>query len=221
MQIDPIVDWGDTEQWEKVYAPSSDTFFLCDGIKQLSDRIPNNSLILEVGSGSGYVTAYASRFLKSVGKSSIHFTTDININCCFKTLDLCTKNNVSVNPVCDNFASSLRGPFDVVIFNPPYVETPTEELQKAKKNHDISASWAGGIDGAEVIYDFLKFWISNPSKLTQNFLIILLITQVNRPVKLKKFCKRNHLDYQTILDKNCQGESLKIVAISPDTNQST
>ncbi|KAK8833808.1 S-adenosylmethionine-dependent methyltransferase [Tritrichomonas musculus] len=216
MQIDPVVDWGNTKQWENVYAPSSDTFFLCDGIKQLSDRIPNNSLILEVGSGSGYVTAYASRFLKSIGKNSIHFTTDININCCFKTLELCSENNVSVNPVCDNFALSLRGPFDVIIFNPPYVETSPEELQKAKDNHDISASWAGGVDGAEVIYDFLNFWIQNPSKIASNFLIILLITQINRPLKLKRFCRRNHLEYQTVLDKNCQGESLKIVAISPE-----
>ncbi|OHT07935.1 hypothetical protein TRFO_05052 [Tritrichomonas foetus] len=214
-RIDPVVDWENTSQWEKVYEPSSDTFFLCDGIKELGDKIPNNATILEIGSGSGYVTAYASRFLKSIKKNSIHFTTDININCCKKTIELCKNNNVDVNTICDCFANSLRGPFDVIIFNPPYVETPPDELKQAQDERGIAASWAGGVDGADVIYDFLNFWIQHPEKTAKNFIIILLITQVNRPAKLRRFCKRNNLSYQTILDKNCQDELLKIVAISP------
>mgnify|MGYP001056804507 CR=1 FL=1 len=215
MQIDPIVNWDDTNQWEKVYTPSSDTFFLCDGIKELAETIPNNSLILEVGSGSGYVTAYTSRMLKSIGKSSIHFTTDININCCQKTLEICNNNQVTVAPVCDSFANSLRGPFNVIIFNPPYVETLTDELLEAQKERDIAASWAGGVDGAEVIYDFLNFWIQNPTKTDPNFMIILLIASVNRPFKLKRFCKRNHLSFDIILEKRCEGEQLKIAKITP------
>lgn len=209
------VDFEDSKQWENVYAPSSDTFFLCDGIKTIADKIPKGAIILEVGSGSGYVTAYTAMLLKKQGKASIHFTTDINIECCKKTYEICTKNGVCISTLRDSFGTSIRGPIDVMIFNPPYVETTNEELYKAIGEHGIAASWAGGDDGAIVIYDILKWIINNPSKFSPNFMFILLISQVNRPVKLKRFCKRNNLTFDMILERNCQGESLKIVTISP------
>jgi methylase of polypeptide subunit release factors len=43
------------------------------------------------------------------------------------------------------------GTFDVVIFNPPYVPTEAEELERAVRERDIAASWAGGERGREVI----------------------------------------------------------------------
>ena len=125
--VEPEVDWGDKSCWENVYEPSSDTFFLCDGIAALQDRIKNCSVILEVGSGSGYATAYTSRLLRSVGKISFHFATDINRACCTQTRDLCERNGVIVGPFCDCFAAHFRGPIDVIIFNPPYVDTPDDE----------------------------------------------------------------------------------------------
>lgn len=215
MEINPIIDWSNTSQWEKVYSPSTDTFFLCDGLKSVSENIPNFSQILEVGCGSGYVTAYCSRLLKSLGKHSIHFATDFNFECCKVTAKTCYENNVMVMPINDNFFNSIKGKIDVVIFNPPYVETPDDELEDAIKKHGIEASWAGGEDGAVVIYDFLNFINNNRSKLSNNFMIVLLISRVNRPRKLKRFCSNNGLDFKIILEKNCQGESLKIVLITP------
>lgn len=217
MEINPIIDWSNSSQWEKVYSPSTDTFLLCDGLKALSGDIPDFSQILEVGSGSGYVTAYCSRLLRSLGKHSVHFATDLNFECCRVTSRTCTSNGVTALPLCDNFFSCVRGEIDVVIFNPPYVETPDDELAAAVREHGIEASWAGGEDGAVVIYDFLRFIILNSDKLSRRFMVILLISRVNRPAKLKRFCNRNGLDFRIVLEKNCQGESLKIVLITPSS----
>lgn len=212
---DPEIDWTDKAQWEKVYEPSSDTFFLCDGVKALAERIKPGSVILEVGSGSGYATAYTSRYMKSLGKATLHFTTDINMNCCLKTADLCSKNDVLVAPTRDYFLEHLRGPIDVVMFNPPYVETPQDELEAAQRERGIAASWAGGDDGAVVIYDFLRFIANHREKFSEDFLVILLVSVVNKPVRLRRFCKQNGMKYETVLKRNCQEENLQIAAISP------
>lgn len=212
---EPRVDWSNPEQWELVYKPSSDTFFLCDGIFKLFDRFPPCPIVLEIGSGSGYVTAYTSMLFKSKGLHSIHFTTDINVECCKKTKQLCSENGVSVNAFRDRFCEHFRGPIDVLIFNPPYVETPNEELEDAIKKHSIEASWAGGEDGAVVIYDCLNFIVSHREKFSPNFIFILLLDAVNKPMKLKRFCKAHGLELKVIMKKNCQGESLLISTITP------
>ena len=213
---EPEVDWADVSQWENVYEPSSDTFFLCDGVAALASRIRPGAVFVEVGSGSGYATAYASRFMAMNGIQTLHFTTDINMRCCEKTAELCRKNGVLVAPIRDYFFSHFRGPIDVVMFNPPYVETPQEELEDAQHERGIAASWAGGEDGAVVIYQFLEFIDNNRSKFADDFMVILLVSVVNKPIRLRRFCKKHGLKYETVLKRNCQEENLQIAVITPE-----
>jgi release factor glutamine methyltransferase len=39
---------------------------------------------------------------------------------------------------------------DILLFNPPYVPTATDEASGAQSNADIAGSWAGGTDGMEI-----------------------------------------------------------------------
>jgi release factor glutamine methyltransferase len=41
---------------------------------------------------------------------------------------------------------------DILVWNPPYVPTPSEEVHTA----GITQSWAGGIDGREIVDKFLS-----------------------------------------------------------------
>ena len=48
----------------------------------------------------------------------------------------------------------MKNTIDFLVFNPPYVVTPSEELNLDSRK--IDRSWAGGVNGREVIDDFIR-----------------------------------------------------------------
>lgn len=142
----------------KVYEPAEDTYLLCDAllldIEDILTRKPHN--LLEVGCGSGCVITYLSTLLKSreVG-SFTAYGTDINPVALEVTRQTAERNHVTVQltqtDLVQELEGRLGGQIDVMIFNPPYVPTPSEEIE----GNGIEVSWAGGIDGREVIDRFL------------------------------------------------------------------
>lgn len=53
-------------------------------------------------------------------------------------------------------STRLRNSVDVLVFNPPYVPTESEEAQEGQEHGQISSSWAGGYDGMEVTNKLLR-----------------------------------------------------------------
>jgi release factor glutamine methyltransferase len=51
--------------------------------------------------------------------------------------------------------SRLKHSVDIILFNPPYVPTFTDEAEDAQGTADIAGSWAGGTDGMEITDVFL------------------------------------------------------------------
>ena len=41
----------------------------------------------------------------------------------------------------------MKQKIDILLFNPPYVVTPTQDVDE----NGLSSSWAGGVDGREVM----------------------------------------------------------------------
>ncbi|KAJ3113258.1 HemK methyltransferase member 2 [Phlyctochytrium bullatum] len=86
---------------------------------------------------------------------NMFLTTDINIAACDATAVTSRKNTVRLQPIRTRFGDPLmqrlRRSVDVVLFNPPYVLTPPEEVNST----GIEAAWAGGIDGRQVIDEAL------------------------------------------------------------------
>ncbi|KAL3793435.1 hypothetical protein ACHAW5_001610 [Stephanodiscus triporus] len=84
-----------------------------------------------------------------------HFVTDINADAIRITKSTATMNGLSHDDVraigCDlasELLDELENDVDVLIFNPPYVPTPDEDVGSTA---GIEASWAGGADGRVVI----------------------------------------------------------------------
>jgi release factor glutamine methyltransferase len=84
-------------------------------------------------------------------------TTDINPHAAVATMATGKKNGISIDTVETSLVQGLlprlRHSVDILCFNPPYAVTPSSEIA----GNGIEVSWAGGIDGREVIDAMLPF----------------------------------------------------------------
>ena len=121
-----------------VYEPSEDSFLLADAA--LSE-IKGTERVLEVGCGSGIVSAVikANTGAKVIG---------IDIN---PYAARCTKKN-GIEAVRGDLLSCIKGRFDIILFNPPYLPTAEEE----RTQDWLNAALDGGYDGKRTIYRFLE-----------------------------------------------------------------
>lgn len=158
----PDINHLTSDDFQHVYEPAADTFLLIDALQYelrsglFRDRICP-VIALEIGCG----TAVPSIFLRRHWQDTtclrpflLSFATDINP----RALDVAKRTAHISDPAahsfefvrCDLASSLLTGlhrRVSILIFNPPYVPTPDEEVGSV----DIEASWAGGKDGRRVI----------------------------------------------------------------------
>ena len=126
-----------------VYIPSDDTFLLAKNLE-----IKEGKSVLEIGTGSGLVSMYASLLTDDVT------ATDINYN----ALELAEKNfklnniNTIKLEFGDLFEPVKDKKFDVILFNTPYLPTDSEDII----NDDLNYAFDGGLDGRKVIDRFIN-----------------------------------------------------------------
>jgi release factor glutamine methyltransferase len=124
---------------------------LLDTLEQELSTVPKDTIqtCLEIGSGSGLVTAFLTKVLNPT--NTLFLCTDVNRDAAMTTRQTAQQNKVVVDVVQTDLIRGIRHKMDLVVFNPPYVATPDEEVGHG----DIRAAWAGGVDGRVVIDEFL------------------------------------------------------------------
>ena len=126
-----------------VYIPSDDTFLLAENLE-----IKEGQSVLEIGTGSGLVSMYASLLSDDVT------ATDINYN----ALELAEKNFKlnNINTIRlefgDLFEPVKNEKFDVILFNTPYLPTNSDDIIDDELNY----AFDGGLNGREVIDRFIN-----------------------------------------------------------------
>ncbi|GIL91019.1 hypothetical protein Vretimale_9467 [Volvox reticuliferus] len=148
-----------------VYEPSDDTFLLVDVLQQHAEAWVNKwpRCCLELGSGSGYVIASLALLLRQLAGPSFGWPAAHPRSCQLLAVDQspaaveATRTTLQAHKVTevDVLAANLLGPLmgrlrgsvDVMVFNPPYVPTPDEEVKRG----GIASAWAGGYRGRRVI----------------------------------------------------------------------
>lgn len=135
--------------------------------------------------------------------------TDLN-----KKASLCTRNTALVNRITsvepivmdlvNGIAHWVHGHVDVLLFNPPYVVTPTEEIG----SHGLAASWAGGVYGREVTDRLLPFI---PNLLSKNGCFYLVVIPENRPEELVEWFRVRGFRTEILMTRKAGRELLSIL----------
>ncbi len=143
-----------------VYRPSDDTYLLMAGIS-----VAPGERFLEVGTGTGLIALHAAAFTSAVA-------TDADPRAVGLARANARRNRVAMEVVRCDLMAGVRGPFDVVAFNPPYLEGGAEDEE--------GRAWHGGPSGSEVAMRFLR---DLPRVLARGRRAYLLLSRANGPAR--------------------------------------
>jgi release factor glutamine methyltransferase len=221
----PSLNHLDLSDFDHVYEPAADTFLLLDAIQYEIDRgvfdHHNDALIvLEIGCGSGVPSIffrqhYYRKKQQERSQTLLSFATDVNPKALAVTQSTAIANgmldttHVFELVQCD-LASSLRlnGRVNVILFNPPYVPTPNEEVASS----GIEASWAGGEIGRVVIdrsIEQIARLLCEP-----NGVAYMITVDDNRPFELAKNINKFNLEMKPLFRRRARNERLTVQKIT-------
>jgi release factor glutamine methyltransferase len=184
---------GDTDL---VYEPAEDSFLFVDAA--LTEAKPGMH-ILEVGTGSGFVSAVLLANLKDIQL----IATEINphASCCAK------KNAVEVIRTDLFKGLRFRSPearFDLILFNPPYLPTSKEEKVPGWLNY----AFDGGISGRDTLDRFLD---EVKNYLKPRGEILVLISSITGLDEVKEKTEKMGFAVDVVARKKVSFEELMVV----------
>ncbi|XP_060579615.1 methyltransferase N6AMT1-like [Ruditapes philippinarum] len=216
----PDISHISSEDYSLIYEPAEDSFLFLDALEKEINEIQEirPQICLEIGSGSGIVSTFLAKEIRLQLLSIILF-----IIVCFLYIDRCTdinpravsitkttglKNGVSLEAVLtdlvDGLAERLKKKVDILLFNPPYVVTPSEEVGSS----GIEASWAGGANGREVINRFLPLV---PELLSNTGIFYMVVIKENNPDEIGSILSKSGLKMSTVLERRSGPEFLSVL----------
>ncbi|MCL2296658.1 MAG: methyltransferase [Methanomassiliicoccaceae archaeon] len=125
------------EKDEDVYPPSDDSFLLIR-----SFEVRAGERVLEIGCGSGIVSMHCAL------NGGIVVCGDINKKAVELTKKNMALNSLDADVVETDLYSNIRGKFDTIIFNLPYLPVSEEG--------DLALAWSGGEDGLGPLPDLIS-----------------------------------------------------------------
>lgn len=185
------------EVFEQVYKPSDDTYLILDNLK-----VRENDYILEIGVGCGIISIFAA------SKGAHVISTDISshaIKCAIHNSKLNNMKNRIDFIRCDLFTPiKKRPPFDLIIFNPPYLPADREPDDMLKR------AWTGGKKGNEVILKFLNKLNEIADRKTR---ILLIISSLSGEKEIYQSIRKNFFDYKVIKKQKFSFEEITLLEL--------
>jgi release factor glutamine methyltransferase len=132
------IDWDlEVEVAPHVFRPAEDSYLLLRAVE-----VGGDDRFVEVGTGTGFVALHAAQRARSA------VATDVNPSAVRCARDNARRNDVPLAVVRTDLLRGLRGRFDVIAFNPPY-------LIEAIGGDWEERAWQGGVTGEDIALRFL------------------------------------------------------------------
>jgi len=163
--------------WENVYEPAEDSFLFAENL-----GVEKGAQVLDVGAGCGMLGILAAEKAGSV------VAVDVNpyAICCAKENSALNSLRCKMAFIQTDLLAALNesARFDLILFNAPYLPAAESEAESW-----IGRSWAGGINGRQVIDRFIS---EAPPHLKPNGRILLMQSTItNVEETICKFAKHN------------------------------
>lgn len=203
--------------FDNIYEPAEDSYLLLDTLSSASEtafltqRFPQDSpapLVTEIGVGSGVVLAFTAANSSTIfGRSDIAFLgTDVNplaAKAAAQTVETAVHDKSAARPavlrtIVSDLTSAIRDQeIDVLVFNPPYVPSPSlprhledfdagqtlDSHARFERNSKLlELSYAGGADGMETTNRLLE---QLPRTLSERGVAYILLCAQNKPEEVK------------------------------------
>ncbi len=185
MRLDPEVAVG---EGPLVYRPAEDSLLLLDAIS-----LDPGERFLEVGTGTGLIALHAARSGRAVA-------TDANRDAVRLARANARRNGLALGVVLTHLTAALRGPFDVVAFNPPYLEGPPQD--------ELDRAWQGGHQGSAVALRFLE---DLERVLSPKGRAYLLLSRANEPAR-RAAAERFHV--RVVVSQRLFFEELEVLELT-------
>lgn len=220
-----------SKDFDHVYEPAEDSFLLLDTLEdELSFLLQMKPQVcVEIGPGSGIVISALAKYLNY--QSHGFYAVDINRFACDATTKTAKENQVDVEVLNMDLLSSFKpNSVDLLVFNPPYVPTTSDESSskpETTKFYDkdceeifscrsddqkmLIKSWAGGADGCEIIN---RVVCNLKNILAPNGVFYLLLLRENKPDKIKSFLEDEGFTVENVKERKIPGEHLFVLKIT-------
>ena len=111
----------------------------------------DGNAILDLCTGSGAIAITVAKELASRGKSVKVTATDISEDALALARENAEANNADIVFLQSDLFERIRGRFDIIVSNPPYIPTEDiENLQREVKDYEPRLALDGGTDGLEI-----------------------------------------------------------------------
>jgi len=177
-----------------IYQPAEDSYLLLDVVKKFA-----RGKVLEIGTATGILSEGAAS-KKNVEKV---LALDINPEC----IKYCKKNIKSskIKFIVSDMYSKVKGKFDTVMFNPPYL--PLDKREDAASR----LATTGGKKGHEL---FERFIDGVNEHLEENGQVITLFSTLTGKKKVEEILDNNLLDYEKVAEKKIPFETLFVYLLT-------
>lgn len=175
-----------------VYPPSEDTYLL---LRSAMREVREEDRVLEVGCGSGEISEELSKIAKDI------FATEINPD----SARFAHERGVEV--ILTDLTRGIKGKFDLVLFNPPYLPEEPSDLE--------SLAWAGGEGGIEVAKRFID---EISGVLSQRGRVLLVLSSLSKISEFVEHAKRAGFEVEVFDEERLFFERLYVLRLEPRKN---